>query len=318
MKLRNSLLTLLALCAYAALFFASGPSKPKQVTFDAAPGTTGNAGSLTRITSDPVPEFFPNVSPDGKRMVFHIRDDRKLANERWSIMMVNLGQPGRIPLVGAWTSRPSFFPDSKTIVYGYLKPTKPVIAKGSVDGTAGISYVAATSMGDYDGSPMISPNGKKVAFTTTMGSSSQICTMDLSGMNQTILTEGYNPTWSPDASKLAYSKFVGKYEQIFVYDFATGQSTQLTSGDFNNSDPKYSANGRYLVFSSNRDNQNEHIFVMRSDGSEVVQLTQGNTRNGMPAFGPDNTIYFASNAGTKGSRTAWDNSDIWSLKPILQ
>jgi len=56
---------------------------------------------------------------------------------------------------------------------------------------------------------------------------------------------------------------------------------------------------------------------MKADGSDVVQLTQGNTRDGMPAFGIDNTIYFCSNAGSKGSKTGWESSDIWSIKPIL-
>src|SRR3954468_11648736 len=92
---------------------------PKSSGESAPPGTTGNAQSLVRITSDPVPEFFPRISPDGKRMVFHIRDDNKKASERWSIMLMNLGQPGRIPLVGSYTSSPNFYPDSKTIIYSY-------------------------------------------------------------------------------------------------------------------------------------------------------------------------------------------------------
>src|SRR6476646_5735769 len=119
MKLRKHLLTATAVAAYGLMLVASSSKTqaPKTYTFDAAPGTTGNAQSLTRVTFDPIPEFYPHISADGKRMVFHVRNDQKTGNERWSIVMMNLGTPGRIPLVGSYTNRASFFPDSKTIIY---------------------------------------------------------------------------------------------------------------------------------------------------------------------------------------------------------
>jgi TolB protein len=321
------------------LFFASillmgcGSSKPVVKQSRETPSTTGNAQSLIRITSDPAPEFYPNVSPDGKKLVFHIRDDSKTKNissslmgsterhRKWSIMLINLGQPGRTPLVGEFTLTPSFFPDSKTIIYAYLKPTNPIIAKSQIDGLSGINYVSANNMGDFDNNPSVSPDGKRIAFSTTFGGTSQVCVMDVNGMNTTILTEGSRPSWSP-SNKLTYYKAVGKYEQIFIYNLQTGQSTQLTQGEFNNADPVFSPDGKYIAFSSTRDNENEQIFAMHEDGSSVVQLTQGSTRNGMPCFGPDNTIFFCSNAssGKKGSidKLLWQSADIWSIKPILR
>jgi TolB protein len=167
----------------------------------------------------------------------------------------------------------------------------------------------------------VSPDGKKIAFSTSFSGSSQVCVMDVSGMNITILTEGFRPGWSPK-NKLVYSKLVGKYEQVFIYDLATGQSTQLTQGEYNNTDPSFSFDGKFIAFSSTRDNENEQIFVMNDDGSNMVQLTQGSTRNGMPCFGPDLTVYFCSNAtsGKKGAtdKLSWSNADIWSIKPILR
>ncbi len=239
---------------------------------------------------------------------------------KWSIMLINIGQPGRTPLVGEFTHTPSFFPDSKTIIYSYLKPSKPIIAKSQVDGLAGINYVSANNMGDFDGYPVVSPDGKRVAFSTTFGDVSQVCVMDVNGMNTTILTEGVKPCWSPK-NKLVYYKNVGKYTQIFIYDLATGQSTQLTQGEYDNTDPVFSNDGKYIAFSSTRDNENEQIFVMSENGSNVTQLTQGGTRNGMPCFGSDYTIYFCSNAssGKKGSidKLLWTSSDIWSIRPVL-
>lgn len=309
---------LIAAASISAMLVSCGSTTPTRTTSESAPpGTTGNAQSLVRITSDPVPEFFPRISPDGKRMVFHIRDDNKKGAERWSIMLMNLGQPGRIPLVGSYTSSPNFFPDSKTIIYTYMKPSKSVIAKSMADGASGINYIAPNAMGDGDDTPSVSPDGKKILFNTSFGGSWQIATMELSGMNATILTDGINPRWNPKGDRIVYGKVVGKFQQLFEYNLATGQSTQLTSGDYSNSNPSYSLDGKYIAFGSDRDNQNEHIFVMNADGSQVTQLTQGNSRNGMPCFSPNGDIYFCSNSGSKTERLNWTSSDIWKLTPNI-
>jgi TolB protein len=301
-----------------ALLSCGSSNAPRSTTESAAPGTTGNAQSLVRITSDPVPEFYPRISPDGRKMVFHIRDDNKKdANEKFSIMMMNLGQPGRIPLVGAYTQTPSFFPDSKTILYTYMKPSRPVIAKSMTDGASGINYISPNAMGDYDNQASVSPDGKKILFETKFGGALQIAMMDLTGMNPTILTDGYDPRWHPKGDRIVYSKTVGKYGQIFEYNLATGQSTQLTSGEYSSVDPSYSVDGKYIAFGSTRDNQNEHLFMMSGDGSQITQLTQGNSRNGMPCFAPNGDIYFCSNSGSKTERLNWSSSDIWKLTPNL-
>ncbi|MCE3283470.1 MAG: hypothetical protein K0Q66_2207 [Chitinophagaceae bacterium] len=309
--------SLIATAGLSVVLLSCGSTRKVVTDQSAPPGTTGNAQSLVRITSDPVPEFHPRISPDGKRMVFHIRDDNKKLEERWSIMMMNLGQPGRIPLVGSYTSTPNWYPDSKTIVYSYLKPSKSVIAKSMADGAAGINYISPNAMGDDDDVPSVSADGKKILFNTKFGGTWQVATMEMNGMNSTILTEGYNPRWHPKGDRVIYTKMVGKFEQIFEYNLATGQSTQLTTGDYNSSNPTYSADGKYIAFGSTRDNQNEHLFVMEAEGSQVTQLTQGNSRNGMPCFAPNGDIYFCSNSGSKTERLNWTTSDIWKLTPTL-
>jgi len=240
---------ILSVAGISVMLAACGSTKVVTQS-DAAPGTTGNAQSLVRITSDPVPEFYPRISPDGKRMVFHIRDDNKKESpsEKWSIMMMNLGQPGRVPLIGSYTGSPSFFPDSKTILYTYLKPSKPVIAKSMVDGASGINYISPNAMGDYDNQASVSPDGKKILFETKFGGTWQVAMMDMNGMNSTILTEGSDPRFHPKGDRIVYGKFVGKYAQIFEYNLATGQSTQLTSGYYHSSDPSYSNDGKDIVF----------------------------------------------------------------------
>jgi Tol biopolymer transport system component len=265
-------------------------------TIDNAPGITGNAKELIRVTNDPIPEFKPRISPDGKKMIFYTRDDNKQGFQKWGIVYIKLGEPGRIPLVGEFISDASWLSDSKGFLFQYLQPSKPVICRGNIDGNSGISYLSPSGMGDFDGAAQISVDGKKVLFHTSIGGIFQICLMDITGNNFTLLTKGSNPFWNPNGQGFIYENLVGKNSHLFYYDLKSGQSTQLTSGDQNNYSPSINPKGDKIAFSSTRANS-RHIFTANLMGGEITQITQGNTIDDFPVFNSDNTIYFCSNAG---------------------
>lgn len=288
--------TFICILALAIFSGCSSSKKSTSVTYDNAPGITGNARELVRVTNDPIPEFKPKISPDGKKMIFYTRDDNKQGFEKWGIVYIKLGEPGRIPLVGEFISDASWLPDSKGFLFQYLQPAKPVICRGNIDGNTGISYVSPSGMGDFDGAPQISLDGKKILFHTAIGGSFQICMMDVNGNNFTLLTKGSNPFWNPNGQGFIYENLVGKNSQIFYYDLKTGQSTQITAGDHNNFSATINPKGDKIAFSSTRANS-RHIFTANLSGGEVTQITQGNTIDDFPVFNSDNLIYFCSNAG---------------------
>ncbi len=281
------------------IFFLSGCASTKTTvseTYDNAPGITGNAKELIRVTNDPIPEFKPRISPDGRKMIFYTRDDNKAGFQKWGIVYIKLGEPGRIPLVGEFISDASWLPDSKGFLFQYLQPAKPVICRGNIDGNSGISYLSPSGMGDFDGASQISIDGKKVLFHTSIGGVFQVCLMDVTGNNFTLLTKGSNPYWNPNGQGFVYENMVGKNSQLFYYDLKSGQSTQLTSGDNNNFSPSINPKGDRIAFASTRANS-RHIFTCNLSGGEVTQITQGNTIDDFPVFNTENTIYFCSNAG---------------------
>ncbi|MDB5251939.1 MAG: hypothetical protein JWP27_1108 [Flaviaesturariibacter sp.] len=311
----------LSLCTAVYLLQGCGSMTglKKPLIPDNAPGTTGNARELIRLSNDPITEYYPKVSPDGKRIMFYTRDDNKAGSEKYTLVYINIGQPGRTPIIGSNTAEGAWMADSKSFLYTYYRPAKPVICKGGIDGNNGISYITPSAMGESDSYPNISPDGKRILFQSRIGSTYQMCLMDPSGNNFTVLTEGYFGNWHPSGQNFIYTKEVGKFQQIFTYDMKTGQSTQLTSGEFSNFHGSYSKDGKSIVFSSTRDDQSAHIFVMKADGSSLTQVTQGNTVNWFPTFGPDNTIYFSSNAGAPKNKPSINNyADLWSVKAVLQ
>ncbi len=80
---------------------------------------------------------------------------------------------------------------------------------------------------------------------------------------------------------------------------------QLTDNR-NDSSPSYSPNGRLIVFSSNRDpgeTRGVHIYVMKSDGSGIKQLTSGDFYDSNPSFSPSGKLVVFDRGGPQGRVT---------------
>jgi TolB protein len=301
-------ITLLCLVSYAGI--AQIPT---------APGTTGNADNLTRETSEPTQELFARVSPDGKYLLYNAleisyslsltngRIDQK-TNKKYRIVKKEIGKPITNPLADN-AAYPTWMPDNSGIIFSYIKPERPVIVRSDINGV-GLNYVSAGAMGEDDAEPIVTKDNAKILFTTIMGRSRMICSMDTKGGNYSVIGEGSHISLNPvDNSKIIYNMKVGKFIQVFTMDIKTGQKTQLTTGEYNNRDAAFSRDGKYIAFASNRENpkkENKHIFVMKVDGTDLIQITQGETDESDPAWGADNTIFFSSNAEK--------NYNIWKAK----
>jgi dipeptidyl aminopeptidase/acylaminoacyl peptidase len=86
-------------------------------------------------------------------------------------------------------------------------------------------------------------------------------------------------------------------DHLYVFDVASKKTTQITSGDFDDTEPAWSPDGKLLAFSSNRStpdpdrNYNSDIWVVAADNTdEGAHLTLVTTNPGpdrQPAWSPD-------------------------------
>jgi len=83
---------------------------------------------------------------------------------------------------------------------------------------------------------------------------------------------------------------------LYVFDTATKATTQVTSGDYDDSEPAWSADGRFLAFTSNRTadpdtNYNTDIWTVAADnpdkGASLVHVTTNDGSDRSPAWSPD-------------------------------
>jgi uncharacterized RDD family membrane protein YckC/tRNA A-37 threonylcarbamoyl transferase component Bud32 len=139
------------------------------------------------------------------------------------------------------------------------------------------------------------------------------------------------PSASPDGKKFAYvlSSKDRKPSQIWIANIDGSGRKQLTDGDRSNYTPRWSPDGKKIVFESTRDN-NREIYVMDSDGQNQTNLTRDPAVEHSPSWSPDGSqiVYMSRSEGgaarifvmnTDGSNkrsltegTTRDSDPVWS------
>jgi serine/threonine protein kinase len=113
--------------------------------------------------------------------------------------------------------------------------------------------------------------------------------------------------WTPDG-KILYASNVGTSRDVWIMNSDGTNPKQLTANAGVNLQPEASADGRYVVFSSNRANDGAfNLWRMDIDGSNVFQLTHG-SGEGQPVCSPDGRWVVYSSGGpntTAKEKTLW-------------
>ena len=126
-----------------------------------------------------------------------------------------------------------------------------------------------------DGSPMLSPDARHIAFTSNRSGRSEvwICANDgANAVQLTFLGFARNPYWSPDGRNIVFEARPGDRNQLFVIAAGGGAPHQLTSDE--GYYPSWSRDGRWIYFYSRRSGTIE-TWKVRAEGGDSIQVTKG-------------------------------------------
>jgi Tol biopolymer transport system component len=282
---------------------------------------------------------------DGSQLIFQTRRDA-LKCDQIFIMNADGSNPHMVSTGKGRTTCSYFFPDGKHILYSSTHaaspdcPPPPDYSKGyrwAIYPTYEI-YVAnpdgsgprpLTHSQGYNAEATISPDGKKIVFTSTRNGDLDIFVMDSDGKNVKQLTHelGYDggPFWSRDGRWIVYrahhpetKEEIAEYKDLLKQNLirptrldlwvmradGTGKR-QVTHDTAANFAPYFFPDGKRIIFSSNfadpKGMGNFELFAVNLDGSNLERITFSAAFDGFPMFSPDGKkLVFSSNRN--GSR----------------
>jgi TolB protein len=192
---------------------------------------------VKRLTDDGADEGGPRWSPMGDLIAYakmdYFSDQGLIENPAWDIFVMNVDGTQQIQL----TQEP----------YNELEPTW-------------------------------SPDGTRIAFISDRnGQNFDIYVMNADGSDITQLTDDsaneFGPVWSPDGKQIIFNSDRNGNVQLFVMDADGASLIQLTQDTSNSAYANWSPDGKRIVFESDRDTGLANIYIMNTDGSQVMQLT---------------------------------------------
>jgi len=182
-----------------------------------------------------------------------------------------------------------------------------------------------TTADGYDAEGTVSPDGRKIIFTSTRDGDIELYEMNIDGSGQRRLTHevGYDggafysqdgqwivwrasrPKSAEDAAQfknlLAKDLVMPAKLEIMIMRADGSDKRQLTSNGAANFAPYFHPNGRQIIFASNVNNTNPRspnfdLFLMNRDGSGLQQITFDEGFDGFPMFTNDGKkLVWASN-----------------------
>ncbi len=187
-----------------------------------------------------------------------------------------------------------------------------------------------TNTPGYDAEATISPDGKKMLFTSMRDGDLELYIMDLKSGKTTRVTNmlGYDGgAWfSPDGKKLIWrasrpktDEEVKEYKEllkenlvaptrmeVWVADVDGSNARQVSSFGQANWAPAYMPDSKRIIFASNHEYKRGfpfNLYTMNEDGSGLTKVSRDKGFDAFPMFSPDGKkIVFCSNRNNGGTR----------------
>jgi Tol biopolymer transport system component len=265
-------------------------------------------GEPSRLTLTALDANNPTWMPDSKEILFSAKGGL------WRLAVSGTRAPTRLPFVGEdglmpVVSRPQpGRPLRLVYVRSYADSNIWRVETSHAGATATSPPVVAISSTRWDATPQFSPDGRRVAFTSSRSGELEVWLADADGSNAVPLTSmgavpGF-PSWSPDGGLVAFHSNPEGQAEVYVIPTAGGRPRNLTSHPGADTFPSFSRDGRWIYFSSNRTGGNPVIWKVPSSGGDAVRVT--NSIGNYASESPDGAdIYY---------NEAWDRpSSVWRL-----
>lgn len=326
-----------ALAAGAALACAAARTGPSHVYVEPEPGER-HLRNIRQLTfgGDNAEAYF---SPDGKRLIFQRKDSVSSGCDQEYVMNVDGSGLQRVSNGLGRTTCGYFYDGGRRILYsstfedspacppapdrsqGYVWPLNNLeIYTARADGS---DLRRLTHAGGYNAEATVSPDGKRIVFTSTRDGDIELYTMNVDGSDVRRVTQriGYDggaffsrdgrwlvwramyPETAADSAEyrrlLAQRVVRPTRLELWVADADGSNARQVTRLGAASFAPFFHPDGRRIIFASNYPDprsRNFDLYLVGVDGSGLERLTTSPEFDAFPMFSPDGRrLVFASN-----------------------
>ncbi len=195
-----------------------------------------------------------DFSPNGKRVVFEARGDIFTVPAEHGVVRNLTASSGVAERFPAWS------PDGKTIAYFTDRSGEYELAIRPADGTGKEEILTKLGPG-FRFHISWSPDSKKLAF---IDQTMRVRLHDLDKKETSVIAQelwmyegnlhGFSPTWSRDSRWMAFPQdSENRRTTIVLYDTTTRKTNIVTSAYYDDDQPTWDADGKYLYYVSGRE-----------------------------------------------------------------
>jgi TolB protein len=239
--------------------------------------------NLEQITSYKSISLLPKWSPQGDKIAFNSYKDGALM---LYLMDISSHSARRISSRNETGIGACWLPDGNKLVTSLSRSGNRDIFTIDLDGNV---IQQLTNHWADDLSPSFSPDGSKMAFVSNRSGSPQIYVKDLQTGSEERITFDLkyctSPVWS-QSNRIAFVAINDDNFNIYLINPDGNNLKKLTEETGNNEDPCWSPDGRFLVFSSNRDGDGYHLYLMNANGQNQRRLTSLKGQDSAPSWSP--------------------------------
>jgi Tol biopolymer transport system component/DNA-binding winged helix-turn-helix (wHTH) protein len=183
----------------------------------------------------------------------------------------------------------------------------PVVDRLDLEGDLTPTLRPAVQTSDqWNHSPDLSPDAKRVAFISTRSGGPELWMSDRDGGNARQLTtfgRAYirPPRWSPDGRSILISASISGQLDLYVIDVATANATRLTNDPDDEIAPAWSHDGRSVMFGARRSGTWQLVRQSLADGTRTQLTSDGG---------------YAAQASPDGKQilfTRLERAGVWSI-----